>query len=96
MPTILSYQYLNFWKYLRNSYIYHVYFVYNFNRLSLLFRLLFSIAFINGTRINFKNNNNNNNNNLKHLCPHTDLRNIINLAINLTCNYIDYFIDKLD
>ena len=36
MAIILSYQYLNFSKYLRNPYIYPVYFVYNFNCFYLL------------------------------------------------------------
>ena len=67
MPTILCYQYLNFSKYLRNPYIYHVYFVYNVNCLYPLYFFKFmgrrTIVFINGTRINANNKNNNNNNN---------------------------------
>ena len=67
MSIILCYQYLNFSKYLRHPYIYHIYFVCNFNCLyPFIFFILIgrrTIVFINGARINVNNDNNNNNNN---------------------------------
>ena len=65
MPIILCYQYLNFSKYLRKTYIYHAYFACNFNCVYPFIYIFIrrrTILFINGTRIIVNNNNNNNSN----------------------------------
>ena len=69
MFVILYYQSPNFSKYLRNPYIYHVYFVCNFKcRYPFIYFFKFirrrtTDCIYKWNRINVNNNNNNNNNN---------------------------------